>query len=133
MRIGITIFFVTALLIQAQPIIAEENQVAGPGEGHSGVKQVQPELIRFTMIEFREYETIKKIHEQMYSIPGVTDFVPYLETPGLLTYDLRYSGPATLLVKALQDVFGMQYEIAIKEIGEKSWEITMRRSGQPID
>jgi len=99
---------------------------------HVGATLVQPELILFTLLDFREYELVKKIQEQMYSIPGVTDFIPYLEAPGLLTYDLRYSGPSTLLIKALQDVFGIQYEIGMKEIGDDSWEITMRRSSKSM-
>jgi len=99
-------------------------------EDHTGVQLIQPNRILFTMIDFREYEQVRQIHEQMLSIPGLTDFIPQLEAPGLLTYDLRYSGPSELLIQALQDVFGAQYEIAMKEMGENEWEFTMRRSSQ---
>ena len=51
----------------------------------------------------------------------------------MITYQLHYSGTTELLMKALQEVFGAQYELGLKQMGEKSWEITMRRGNQPVE
>lgn len=128
-------------LLAALPLAGQESPQA-PSETESETaestesftelnefKLIQPERIHFSFIDFYYYETIKQVQEQMLSIPGLTDFIPYLETSGLLTYDLRYSGPADLLMKALNDVFGTQYELGMKEMGENAWEITMRKIG----
>lgn len=106
-----------------------EQAAESEGLEEGGFKQVQLETIHFTMIGFEKHEIVRQIQQQMYSIPGVQNFIPYLITPGLTTYDLRYSGPARLLFKALQDVFTPQYVVDIKEIGDKAWEITMRKHG----
>ena len=107
----------------------EEGATEDPGREFTKdeFQQVQPETIRFTLVGFDRYGPVSQIQQQMYSIPGIQNFIPYLTTPGLITYDLRYSGPTKLLFKALQDVFAPQYVVDLKELGEKAWEITMRR------
>ena len=136
----ITIFLVfSAVSLQAQ----EEQETGGSETGiepaqeeplpESGYRLVQPDDILFTFIEFRNYDQLHQLQEQMLSIPGLTNFIPNLETPGLITYQLHYSGTTELLMKALQEVFGAQYELGLKQMGEKSWEITMRRGNQPVE
>ncbi len=121
------LLLLTPLALQAQEDGATADPAPAPeAETHRFI-QVQPDTIHFTFIEFHHFEAIRDIKEQMYAIPGVTDFIPYLATKGLITYDLRYSGHAKLLMKALQDTMAERYELGMKEIGEKAWEITLRK------
>lgn len=139
-RIGMTLttlcllFSAVSLRAQEEPQTDDtESAIEAPQEDtlpESGYRLVQPDDILFTFIEFRNYDQLHQLQEQMLSIPGLTNFIPNLETPGLLTYQLHYSGTTELLMKALQEVFGAQYELGLKQMGEKSWEITMRRGNQ---
>lgn len=121
------------LAAQEAEVTDEATEAETPPETslpESGYRLVQPDDILFTFIEFRHYDQLHQLQEQMLSIPGLTNFIPQLEAPGLLTYQLHYSGTTDLLMKALQEVFGGQYELGLKQMGEKSWEITMRRSSR---
>lgn len=132
---GLLFMLLTALFLTLpySKLEAQETEEASTVEtddapaDFSGFKLIQPESIHLTLVEFWYHNDIRQLQEQILSIPGVSDFVPYVETPGLITYDLRYSGDAKLLFKAMEDTLGQTYEIAMKEIGEKSWEITLRR------
>jgi hypothetical protein len=105
----------------------EEEKPKIPGQGSDTFIQIQPEKIHMTFVDFYEHEPLKAVQDRMYSIPGVTDFIPYLATKGLITYDVRYSGHAKLLFKALRDTIGRDYELGMKEIDTKQWEITIRQ------
>jgi hypothetical protein len=118
---------VTAESEAADPIDTEVTVNKTPGQGSDSFIQVQLQTIHISFIDIRHYETIKQVQEQMYSIPGVTNFIPYRETKGLLTYDLRYSGGAKLLQKALQDTLTERFEVGVKESMGNFWEFTIRK------
>lgn len=105
--------------------IQEQKKI--PGQGSDTFIQVQPEKIYMTLVDFLDRESIKAVQDQTYSIPGVTDFIPHMMTKGLITYDVHYSGHAKLLFKALRDTIGSDYEISMRETGEKQWEITIKK------
>ncbi len=112
---------------QPAPEAAAEEAEKIPGTGSDSFIQVQLHTILFTLVDFHQYESVRAVQEQMRSIPGVTDFIPHMATQGLLTYDLRYSGHPKLLLKALRDTMGQKYELGLKEMGSKQWEITVRK------
>lgn len=142
-RIGITLLAL-GLICSTVTLEAQEENQTGDSETaieasqeaslpDSGYRLVQPDDILFTFIGFRDYNQLHQLQEQMLAIPGLTNFIPQLETAGLLTYQLHYSGTTEQLMNALQELFGAQYELGLKQMGENSWEITMRRGNQPTD
>ncbi len=113
---------------EAEPAAApEEAETKIPGTGSDTFIQVQVHKILLTFVDFHKHEPLRAAKEQMRSIPGVTDFIPHTATKGLITYDVRYSGTPRLLMKALKDTIGVKYELGLKEIAKKEWEITVRK------
>jgi hypothetical protein len=140
-----TLLAILVVLILASPFMAQvmaqettanseateetlEEEV-DPKEKYGIYKDIQFETIYVTLMGFEKYYEVKTIQDGMYSIPGVKDFIPILETRELQTFDLKYPGKIYTLMLAIEEVFEDRYEKDLKEIGIQAFELTLRPLG----
>jgi hypothetical protein len=135
-RMLFTLSILCLLVLSMPHSRAEEGMEAADHaetEAEQGVeppfKQVQLETYRLTLLDFLYFKDVHQIEEMMFSIPGMKQLTPFQESAGLISYEMGYSGSSELLIKALVEVFPEErFELTMREIGEKAWEISLKPS-----